>query len=238
VLDVTLHSDQIVKSLLAELDARVGRDRYLLVLTADHGICPLVATTQSHGKDAGRILFDLVMKNAEAFLDQAYPLSGAGPWCQCVRFPMIYLNLAKLHRANIPSAEVEEKLAQWLQKQPGILRVFTRSQLTQVPAEAPGLVGQVRRSFHPDRAGDLYVLQKPYYLVSSAFEPPMNTTHGTPFPYDTHVPLLVYGPGIHSGRRSDLVTPLAVAGIFGRVLGLTPPLKGEDRVPHDLISPR
>jgi hypothetical protein len=206
------------------------------VLTADHGICPLVATSRARGKDADRILFDLVVKNAEAFLDQAYPSSRGGPWCQCVRFPWIYLNSAKLRESNIPSAEVEEKLAKWLQDQKGMLRVFTRSQLMQMPAEASGLEGQVRRSFHPERAGDLYVLQKPYYLVSSAFESPMNTTHGTPYSYDTHVPLLVYGPGIQPGRRSDLATPLAVPGILAQALGVQPPAKAEARVPRDLIS--
>src|SRR5213078_1292588 len=41
VLDVTLRSDRVVKQLLDFLDARVGRGRYVVALTADHGICPL-----------------------------------------------------------------------------------------------------------------------------------------------------------------------------------------------------
>src|SRR5262249_47669925 len=41
VLDVTLRSDLIVKELLDHLDAQVGPGRYVLALTADHGVCPL-----------------------------------------------------------------------------------------------------------------------------------------------------------------------------------------------------
>src|SRR5262249_48603372 len=55
VLDVTLHSDRIVRDLLAFLDDKVGRDRYTVALTADHGVCPLPEVSRHQGRDAGRI---------------------------------------------------------------------------------------------------------------------------------------------------------------------------------------
>ena len=48
-------NDQIVKRLLDHLDATVGKDRYILALTADHGICPLPEVSRAQGKDAGRV---------------------------------------------------------------------------------------------------------------------------------------------------------------------------------------
>ena len=41
VLDGMLRADLIVKGLLDLLDAKVGKGRYELVLSADHGVCPL-----------------------------------------------------------------------------------------------------------------------------------------------------------------------------------------------------
>lgn len=61
------------------------------------------------------------------------------------------------------------------------------------------------------------------------------TNHGTPHDYDTHVPLLVYGPGIRSGVRHDAVTPQAAAVILAHALGIKPPAKADVDVPADLF---
>jgi len=72
VLDVTLRSDVIVKELLTFLDAKVGRDRYVLVLTADHGVCPLPEVSRKQGREAGRLSTFVVAGKAEAFLRETY----------------------------------------------------------------------------------------------------------------------------------------------------------------------
>src|SRR5207237_3146731 len=93
-------------------------------------------------------------------------------------------------------------------------------------------VRRVRRSFVPDRCGDVYVVLKPYYLLTSPLAP--GTTHGTPHDYDTHVPLLVYGPGVKGGVRDEPVTPQATAAVFARFLGVKPPASAEFPVPATL----
>ena len=50
------------------------------------------------------------------------------------------------------------------------------------------------------------------------------TSHGTPYPYDTHVPLLFYGPGIQKGIYTNTVTPQSIAAVFVKALGI-PPMK-------------
>jgi hypothetical protein len=80
---------------------------------------------------------------------------------------------------------------------------------------------QVRRSFFPGRCGDVYVLLKPYHLPSAALG--TGTTHGTPYEYDTHVPLVVFGQGVKPGVRSERVTPLAAAPILAKAAGVSMP---------------
>src|SRR5262249_17862748 len=92
----------------------------------------------------------------------------------------------------------------------------------------------VRRSFYPERSGDLMVLLEPYYLMLPTLT---GTTHGTPYPYDTHVPLLVYGPGIHHATRQDPVTPQAAAVILARTVGIRPAARAAVPVPSDLFGP-
>jgi predicted AlkP superfamily pyrophosphatase or phosphodiesterase len=235
VLDVTLRSDLIVQQLLATLDARVGRGRYLLALTADHGVCPLPEVSRRQGKDADRIPTDLLLSKARGFLNDTFSGGDARDrWFDATPTPWIYLNQKLLARRGLQSSRVEEALAGWLRKQSGIQSVYTRTQLLHgVPAD--DAVGQaVRRSFHPDRSGDLMIVLKPYWLFSSLL---MSTTHGTPHPYDTHVPLLVLGPGVRPGVRQDRVTPQAAAAILARGLGIDPPAKAEAPVPESLFSP-
>jgi hypothetical protein len=92
----------------------------------------------------------------------------------------------------------------------------------------------VRMSFYPERSGDLFVVVKPYHLLTTYAT---GTAHGTPHEYDTHVPLLVAGPGIRHGVRSDRVSPLATAAILARALGIEPPSGAIVEVPGDLFDP-
>jgi hypothetical protein len=235
VLDVTLRSDEIVRDLMNHLDARVGKGRYLLVLTADHGVCPLPEVSHRQGRDASRLPLDFLTGKVQGFLDDTFGAGdGKDRWLETVPPPWVYLNHKLLAQRGLKSSKVEEALAGWLKQQPGIQAVYTRTQLLNgVPAD--DAVGQtVVRSFYPERSGDLMIVLKPYWLFSSLL---MTTTHGTPHDYDTHVPLLVYGPGVKPGVRTDAVTPLATAAILAHGLGIEPPAKAEAPVPPDLFAP-
>jgi hypothetical protein len=235
VLDVTLRSDRIVRALLEHLDARVGRGRYLLALTSDHGVCPLPEVARRQGRDAGRVSLDLLTDGAQAFLDARFLGEAAeAPWIEAREDLWVYLNRQVLRAHHLEPARVEEALARWLDRQPGIHKAYTRTQLTRGPLPGDPIGERVRRSFHPDRSGDVAVVLKPYHLLGSPLG--TGTTHGTPHPYDTHVPLLVYGPGVRAGVRSEAVTPQAVAAILAAGLGIPPPGAAEAPVPDGLFA--
>jgi hypothetical protein len=234
VLDVTLRSDLIVKELLTTLDAKVGKGRYTLVLTADHGVCPLPEVIRKQGKEADRILPGELARDAEEFLDATYD-GGKGQvrWLDDFVYPWMYLNQRALQKRGLKQSEVEETLAAWLRKRPGIQTTYTRTQLLNgVPAD--DAVGQaVRRSFHPDRSGDVTIVVKPYYQITPLLT---GTGHGTPHPYDTHVPLIVFGPEVQPGIRKDKIVPQTTAAILARALGIKPPAKAEFAAPEGLFK--
>src|SRR5262249_56384551 len=95
------------------------------------------------------------------------------------------------------------------------------------------LGAKVRRSFFPKRSGDVEVVLKPYYLCTSKLT---GTHHGTPHPYDTHVPLLVYGPEVVPGAHAESVAPLAIAAILSKALGIPAPQGGESPLPDDVFK--
>jgi hypothetical protein len=240
VLDITLRSDRIMKELLDFLDARVGRGRYLLVMCADHGICPIPEVAAAKGKDAGRVSPKLLTTKAGAFLDETFGKGGERqPWVEAAANNWIYLNRGVLKEQGLDSARVEAALAKWLVKQPGVQAAYTRTQLSKGPLKDDRIGEMVRLSFDPERSGNVLVVLRPYHLLG---EPVLGkidnyrTTHGSPHPYDTHVPLLVYGPGVKAGVREERVTPLAVAPILARGLRINPPEGAEAPLPEGLFK--
>jgi hypothetical protein len=233
VLDVTLRTDLLIKELLDYLDAKVGKGNYVLILSADHGICPLPEVAKTEGKDAGRIDPVGLKKGMNAFLQEKY--GETDPKTQCVESvmdTMIYLNLAWIKAKKLAREDVEQALAAWLVKQPGVQTAYTPKQLLgRIPAD--DVIGRrVKKSFYEKRSGDVFVVLKPYYFVSKYA---YGTTHGSPNPYDTHVPLLAMGPNIHGGVRKDTVTPQAGVAILSRALGIKPPAAAEAKVPEKLF---
>jgi arylsulfatase A-like enzyme len=84
----------------------------------------------------------------------------------------------------------------------------------------------VVRSFHPQRSGDLEVVLDPFWIRGRT-----GATHGSPYLYDSHIPLIIMGPGIRPGiyrsevALNDLAPTLATildvetpSGSVGRVL--------------------
>ncbi|MFM8271414.1 MAG: alkaline phosphatase family protein [Gemmata sp.] len=232
VLDVTLRSDLVMKRLLEVLDAKVGKGQYVLAMTADHGVCPLPEFSKKEGKDAARVQ-PAVAAKVETFLADKYGKQ-AGKWVEAISGPWVYLSAKALKAADVKQSDVEQELAAWLLKQPGVAATYTRTTLEQgVPAsDATGAM--VARSFHPARSGDVYFVLKPLHLSGAATA--TGTSHGTPHAYDTHVPLVVFGPGVVAGTRRERVTPLATAAILAQAAGVKPPAGATAGVPEKLFG--
>jgi hypothetical protein len=233
VLDVTLRSDLIVKELLHYLDDKVGKGKYVLALSADHGICPLPEISKADGLKAARLPTSLLGSDANDFLRETFgKKEDKAQWIAGKSEPWIYLDQQLIKARGLQSAEVEAALAKWYEEQPGILKAYTRTQLTKGIAAEDVIGTKVARSFDADRAGDVLIVLKPYHLIAVPLS--AGTTHGTPHPYDTHVPLIVYGPGIRRGLYKEAVTPQAAAAILARAAGIDPPSRCDTPIPQSL----
>jgi predicted AlkP superfamily pyrophosphatase or phosphodiesterase len=240
VLDITLRSDLLIKELLAYLDAKVGRDRYVLVMTADHGVSPIPEVAAAQGKDAGRVSPNVFTTQAADVLQTTFAADKKQlPWIEKSSAGWIYLNQATLKEAGVPAAKAEQALVDWLGRQPGIQSGYGRSRLEQGRFADDPIGEAVRLSYHPDCSGDVAVILKPNYLVSGPITEKRNdayrTTHGTPHPNDTHVAFVVFGAGVQSGVHQEQMTPLAAAAIMAEALGIPPPGGSEYPVPDGLF---
>ena len=235
VMDVTLRSDLIVKELLEYLDEHVGKGRYLLAMSADHGVCPLPEVAKATHPDACRVDLPGLLSGVEKALNTAFPASGQDKsrWIESSANISFVLNRAKIASRGLTEEEVQQALVKWLKQHKDILTAYTRAELMQ-PANPDDAIGRrSRKSFNAQRSGDVTVVFKPYHLSTPFLT---GTTHGTPHDYDTHVPLVVYGANVIPGKRHDAVTPQAIAAIFSHGLGNAPPAMAEAPLPEKLLA--
>jgi hypothetical protein len=113
-----------------------------------------------------------------------------------------------------------------------VAKVFTRWDLEKPSSQEDATEISLRKSYLPDRVGDVCVIPKPYYFFAFAMT---GTSHGTPYEYDTHVPVIAMGPGLAPGVRSERGSPEWIAPIILHLLGLEIPSHIPSSVPQDIF---
>ena len=121
--------------------------------------------------------------------------------------------------AKIDPVKVERAIADTLTDLDGIALAVAGSRLSDRGTNP--LLQQVRRNHHVSRSGDIYVIQDPYWFLFD--KGPVTAMHGSPWRYDTHVPVIFAGPTIRAQRIDRLVHPVDVAPTLTAFLGMTPP---------------
>jgi len=222
VQDITLRTDRTIAELMKWIDKQIGLKHVVFALTADHGVAPVPEQVKALGY-GGRVSATAVSGAIEKALDGAY---GDEKWILSTGNGNVYFNLALLKQKNISVAEAEALAATAVIKVPGIAACFTRSQIVSGQTPATRLAESVVHGFHPERNGNLVIVTEPFYLVGGS----SGTSHGTPYSYDTHVPLLLLGPGIRPGWYGQASSPADIAPTLATLLRLNPPSNRTGRV--------
>lgn len=228
MLDITLRSDKLMADLLQFLDSEVGKDRYTLVLTADHGVCPLPELDSSKAKypAATRKPLALLGLEIEKGLAEMYDPTGAnpGPWIEVFddnTWPWLYLNERAITARKLKVEDVAVAARDLATGRGYIETAFTRKELEDKAAPDSPFRAAARLAYHPDRCGDVVVIPKPGVLVTS-YE--AGTSHSSPHAYDVHVPFLAVGAGVPAlGKRGEKVSSLSVAPTLAWALGVPAP---------------
>jgi predicted AlkP superfamily pyrophosphatase or phosphodiesterase len=220
--DHLLHLDRLLERFFRDLDAAVGKDRYLAVLTADHGFMPAPEVSQSQGRDAGRLNGGQLIARLNAGLAQRF---GPGQWALGLSAQAVVLNRALIAERKIDAAALEEETRKLLMAEPAVAAAYTRSEIEGGGRAGAPFLEAVRKTWDHERSADIQVVLKPYWMFSSSTS---MTTHGSPHPYDTQVPILLYGPRwVRAGRVDARAEVVDIAPTLARILGIPPPSSSE-----------
>jgi hypothetical protein len=142
-----------------------------------------------------------------------------------------YLNLDLIREKGLGETDVRRVAAQAAAAVPHVLRVYTRDQLQLGAVPNDPISNRVIRSFNPKRSGDLEILLEPYWIRSAE-----GTTHGSPYSYDTCIPLIFMGPWITPGHYRQNVALNDLAPTLASILGIETPTGSVGRVLDEIIQ--
>ncbi len=207
-LDNLLRLDRELGSFFDFLDRSVGKGKWTIMLTADHGILDLPEDIRARGGFAYRIT---------------------------ARDRAVFDSLRRIARGSSDPKAAAIRLRDDLKKLPIVADAWTHEQLDSgQPADSFEVLE--RRSRWPGREDGIFsrdgveVRFLPGVVYSqttvdsmSVFFRPHGTNHGSPYYYDRHVPMIFMGPGIKPGRDASRARTIDFAPTFAAILRIPYP---------------
>jgi predicted AlkP superfamily pyrophosphatase or phosphodiesterase len=233
VQDMTLRTDRVLADFFTYLDKKIGLEHVVIALSADHGVAPVPEQARAMGY-GGRIEGRTTTAAIETALNAKFGEEKDGKWVKQFVNSNIYLDDAVIDRRKADRGEIEKAICAAALKVPGIGTCFTRTDLVSGKLQTTKIATSVARGFHPARNGEVILVPQPYFFFSEG----LGTTHGTPYNYDTHVPVILFGAGIAAGRQLRDASPLDIAPTLAALLHLTPPSNCEGHILTEAFTTR
>ena len=212
--------DVNLASLFARLDKTVGRDKYVLALTGDHGVSPIPEQMAALGLGMGRVLTGDLTGRIEKALEPYL-----GPGKKIVRFSSgdLYFDHGIYDRMRA-NPEAMRAALDAARSAPGVARVFSADELAAAHGKSgDDIENAAVANFFPSRSGDFVIVLRPHSLFTSSGKTTSGTTHGSPYWYDRRVPVFLLGQGIKKGRFLEPANPIDIAPTLAFLLGITLP---------------
>lgn len=216
-LDDLLRVDKALGDLLRELDTKVDGSLAVLI-TADHGVAPLVEATRARGGEAYRVTEQQITDQVEHALDSS--LSDQH-WVEM--FGMPYLYLSDTAKTNPARERLTTIAIDALKRLGGIHDVFDVREAIHWSEDPDPLRRAVALSIAEGRGGDLYVVFESGSTLDEEMPPGTGASHGTPWPHDTDVPVIFWGPGVEHSETSDITDQRRVGPTLSALLHTRPP---------------
>lgn len=223
VADTTLRTDRDLADFFVELDKAVGLDNVWIALSADHGAAPTPKFVKEHRLGPGNAVMSAVKDAVEQALSQSY---GPDQWVQDISSFCITLNRSTLKKRQVDKSKVEAIAADAATSVPAVSIAFTRTQILAGAVPNSPLGRKAANSFNNQRSGDVFLILDPYALPVAG---ETGSTHGSPWSYDTQVPLVLWGSAFKPGVYATPCQPIDLAPTLAAALGLPQPSGSQGR---------
>lgn len=203
VEDTYLRLDQDLAKFFEYLDKTVGKDQYVVFITADHAVAEVPAYMVSENVPGGNFNSGMVTNQLRGFTMAMY---GEGNWVLNFSNEQIFLNKDLAREKKIDFEQMQRDVADFSLRFRGVKEAYTASDLRdrEFTQNRPHLL---QMGYNHKASGDVLLILEPAWLAGGQ----RGTTHGSGYSYDTHVPIAFYGWGIKQGISSTYTTITDIA---------------------------
>ena len=222
--DNILRLDRLLADLFKFIDDQVGLDQTLIIVSADHGMCEAPEYMQRLGFDVGRLTSETMVKGTIQNALKAR-LGVSEDVIRLYEHPYVYLNEEEIKKSKYSVTEVETAVAEEIIKIPGIIGAVTRTDLLKGSFAPTPLNMTILNNFHIKRSGHVHVIADQFWYFAYEMETTTEIAaiHGSPWTYDTYVPIFFAGYDIPAQQIARPVTPYDIAATIATRLEIKPP---------------
>lgn len=215
VQDTYMRLDQDLERLFKELDAKVGVGEYTVFLTADHAAVHVPAFLEDQKIPAKYLSFKDFKAKFDDYLKYSF---GSTEIIKNISNNQIFLDHKVVKNLDMDPVQVQNSIVQELMQYDGIYKVYTANQMWQ-NNYTKGISNIMQNGYNQKRSGDVLIVYDPATISYSK----TGSTHGSPWIYDTHSPLLFYGKGVKKGSTVSRTEIPDIAPTISSLLGIAFP---------------
>ena len=220
-LDLASRADSLIGAFMHHLDERVGKGRWAITVTADHGVTPNKGVARRYEAAPFDSVGDLSAAKVRAWIDQQ--LKGKDMTLS-VEDGQVVFDPAKLAALGLTREQAARAVADSAYQSPWFSAGFTADEMRIGSASNP-ILARAALGWYPGRAGDAWLV--PANDVFYEDSPRIRAGHGGPAREQRLVPFILYGEGVKPGVYRTPVSTLDIAPTTARLLGLEPPAQSE-----------
>jgi predicted AlkP superfamily pyrophosphatase or phosphodiesterase len=220
--DNILRLDRTLADLFAFVDKQVGLENTLIVLSADHGGPDAPGYLKSLGIPAGYVDPDSWEKeSAIARIKASFDIEGE--LIETYEHPYLYFSAEVKNDREIDQEALEAAVVEELSKFQGVSLAVSSSALRHGNLPDNELYRSVINNFNSKRSGDVFIVFEPNWFINDFDGLMVASTHGSPWRYDTYVPIVFAGAGLSAQTVDRRVQTVDVAVTLSTYMGIKPP---------------
>lgn len=198
VIDMIYHLDKQINDFYNFLKRKVGEENLLFILTADHGVAPLVELMQEKGFDAVRISPNKLIDEMNQFVKNKYKIQNL---VKEFRTSQFYLDRNKLNSlTDDTKLKIMNDLKNIILSKKGIRKAWTYDELLNLDSKFNSFESFYKKQLYPGRSGDLICMPKKYSTITKYLH---GSGHRSAYDYNTRVPLIIYQKDRFENKRID-----------------------------------
>ena len=233
--DNLLRLDRTITALLACVEEIVGLDRTLIILSADHGAPEVPGYLNRMGIEASFV--DPGKWDREAGIAALKARFGIGEeLIQEYFHPYLYLNKDLIRQKGLDLAEVQHAVAAEVNKLEGVAVAIPASAILSGQIPDTQVTRAVLNNHNINRSGDLYIVFDPHCFLNDFDGLVVASSHGSPWRYDTHIPIVFAGAGLAPRTIHRRVHSIDIAPTITALAGTKPPSGSSGKVLVEVTS--